>query len=327
MARPTPAKPNPNPFNWSTKLDATTKSAILKDARALCRSHEHHVEKYKTYTTATSHLRSRASVEAERKCHDCGLSKITIDAESKTCFSHPVKLRDTKNPQLCTKCGGNVDFDQGCTRQWEHKITPANQAVEDQFVVLSAAPNKKKRALVVIDAEFITIFFKDGSCTSVIASVAMIDGITGEILINRIVAHPKWANYKHTSYFKSGLDAKKIADARANGSAIMGMQKLHETLSQFVDANTIFCGHAFFNDLNKMKLGVNFIIDTQILHKKKEKGAQVKGLKTLAEKHLKIPGFQATEHHDALEDACVTRELLLLKCLGNNEDSDSGYES
>lgn len=74
-----------------------------------------------------------------------------------------------------------------------------------------------------------------------------------------------------------------------------------------------------------MGLGIDRIIDTQFLYKAKD-SKQRPGLKTLAKEHLNVPSFQATQDHDALEDACVTRELLIVRCLDSPDDYGSYAE-
>lgn len=298
-------------FKWFTKLSATEQTQLLTDTQNLDTTRETLESKFTNYRNL-ARLPSRATLEKGTYCKECNVSKVAINSESLGCFLHPAGQRRDSDTTYCERCETSVEETPGCLRRFEHGKFVEPPTPTRSFTVAAATAAKKTRALIVIDAEFVVLHYKDKSTWQTIGSFAAVDGITGEVLLNKVVAPAFDANLHHITYVKSGQSEKKFRDCKRDGTALVGLNELQKRVQSFTDNETIFCGHAVYNDLQRLGAGVDKIVDTQVMFDG-DGGSKLPGLKWLVERHLPaLKGFQVTEDHDALEDACATRELLLI---------------
>lgn len=310
------SKPRQRDLTWVTILsDEKQKDLMAIIVGKLEKSRGELEKDFKQYRTEIGDLPSPAAREASQSCENCGVWKsIVVEIPVRQCDEHPLSWRDHDDESLCNKCGQNIYKKMGCLRRPVHEFSMA-PIPPGVFVAPTAETTKPRRAIVVLDLEFCQIVWKDKSRlrSQVPSSIGMVDGLTGEILLNAFIAQPWDEDILFLDYKRSGMTSDDVKEAKAAGTAFRSLEHLNEAMNRFIDSNTIVCGHGVHGDLKGMRLGVDRILDTALLEH--VKGQQAVGLKTLVNTKLpagKIPGFQDDKFgHDALEDAYATREVLL----------------
>ncbi|RAL04543.1 ribonuclease H-like protein [Aspergillus ibericus CBS 121593] len=171
----------------------------------------------------------------------------------------------------------------------------------------------QKRKAVVIDCEMVTVT----SGRRHIASIAAVDFLTGEVLLNQYVyPEAKIVNY-NTRY--SGISHATMMAAVRNGAALRGWEAAREALWEHVDQDTVLIGHALQNDLSIMGIIHSRIVDSQILTGEaifpklstSSPLPRLTGLKALASELTEYDIQAGRKGHTALEDAYATRDVVI----------------
>lgn len=313
-----------NTLQWVTKLSDAKQSQVLEKFNENDYSRVVLERDHKYIRTAIQDLPSPSDIEARRFCVNCRMLKTEVESiePQPGCFVHSEWIIPAEEEPNCDDCGRHIHEYTGCKRSAAHAFSPPS-IPKGMFVVPAADLSKKRRALVMLDCEFYIVKYHNGTSKQTVGSIGMVDGLTGEVLLNNIVAQPDDHDISGYNFNYSPLSYSAMRRAVQKGTAIIGLAQLNEMMIQFIDLETIICGHAVHNDLQKMRLGVDKILDTQRLFA--NTSSQLIGLKTLVETKLPknlIPSFQSSKlTHDAIEDAFATREVMLARAFR----PDSGF--
>jgi DNA polymerase III epsilon subunit-like protein len=173
-----------------------------------------------------------------------------------------------------------------------------------------------KRKVVVLDCEMVGV--QNGR--SELAFLSAVDFLTGEVLINDLVAPTQWVHDWRTPF--SGITAREMSAAILRNAAIAGWPAAREELWKFIDSDTILIGQSLQFDLQALHISHPRIVDSAILVSEAVFGTTPKirrmwGLKQICKEFF---GLQIQTNsklgHDGLEDTLAARELVLW-CLRN----------
>ncbi|PYI08302.1 ribonuclease H-like protein [Aspergillus sclerotiicarbonarius CBS 121057] len=197
----------------------------------------------------------------------------------------------------------------------DHKDPRKGTILGSQFQNTPPSPTNRhqKRKAVVIDCEMVTIT----SGRRHIASIAAVDFLTGEVLLNDyIYPEPKIVNY-NTRY--SGITHAAMMVAVKNGTALRGWEAARRALWEHVDKDTVLIGHALQNDLSTMGIIHSQVVDSQILTGEAifptlsagDPLPRLTGLKALTSELAQYDIQTGRKGHTALEDAYATRDVVI----------------
>lgn len=146
-----------------------------------------------------------------------------------------------------------------------------------------------------------------------VVHLSAVDVLTGDILMDAIVAPPadeKVVDWR-TAY--TGLTASKMSTAVSEGRTLAGMEKAREELFRFVDKKTVVVGFAVQHDFEALRLRALQVVDFQVLFfamTGRTVGLKKTCLGLLGKRVQEArPGVQGG--HVCLEDVMASRELVL----------------
>ncbi|GKZ77663.1 hypothetical protein AnigIFM56816_011403 [Aspergillus niger] len=179
---------------------------------------------------------------------------------------------------------------------------------------------RKARDAVVIDCEMV----QAEKGRRVIAYLAAVDFITGEVLINSYV-DPQRRIFNWCTHY-SGITPKAMKKAVANGDALRGWMGARRALWDFIDNDTVLIGHDIKNDLNCLGIIHPRIVDSTILTAEAvfrprwetQRFRRTWSLKTLSSVFLDRFIQGGANGHSALQDAVATKDVVVF-CLEQPE--------
>ncbi|KAK7696826.1 hypothetical protein SLS64_014157 [Diaporthe eres] len=174
----------------------------------------------------------------------------------------------------------------------------------------------RTRKAVVLDCEMVGV----AGGASELVSLAAVDLLTGELLVNSLV-HPRqpvvdWRTQIH------GISPAGLLVARAQGLALDGWQAATAELFKHVDQDTVLIGQSLQYDLAALHIRHARVVDSAILASEAVFGTKGKprywnlGLKNLCSELLGLniregAPLGVSKVHDGLEDVLATREVVL----------------
>ena len=198
----------------------------------------------------------------------------------------------------------------GCKSLPGHNFAAADRSLLEKLNT-PAGSGLPKRQAVTLDCEMAGIAGDIGEL--VLLSVA--DYMTGETLINTLVRPTEKIVNWRTKF--SGVTAKAMADAIAQGDYLDGWKGARAELWKYIDANTVLIGHSLHNDLDILRVIHTRVVDSAILAKNAVGTNRQWALKTLCQDLMGIDiQSNGRKGHDCLEDALAAREVVLW-CIQN----------
>ncbi|KAI0123538.1 ribonuclease H-like domain-containing protein [Xylariales sp. AK1849] len=192
------------------------------------------------------------------------------------------------------------------------------QGINAWDLLTSPPPSSRKtRRVVALDCEMVGVSNRrpeDKSDRSELGQLCVVDVLTGEILIDKLVRPAERVVNWRTRY--SGISYPAILAAKKNGRLLHGWRAARAELLGYVDSDTILIGHDITNDLHILRLMHGRFIDTtmqtaEAVYGDVERFPRTWGLKDLANTLLKIQIQVGKRGHDCAEDTLATRELAL----------------
>ncbi|GKZ29003.1 hypothetical protein AbraIFM66950_002252 [Aspergillus brasiliensis] len=182
------------------------------------------------------------------------------------------------------------------------------------------AGRRRARDAVVIDCEMV----QAEKGRRVIAYLAAVDFLTGEVLINSYVDPLRRVHNWKTRY--SGITAKAMKNAKANGKALRGWTGARKALWDWIDSDTVLIGHDIKHDLNCLGMVHPRIVDSAILtaeaaFKPRREFLRLRriwSLKVLSRVFLDRYIQNSSNGHSALQDAVATKDVVMF-CLEKPE--------
>jgi DNA polymerase III epsilon subunit-like protein len=171
-------------------------------------------------------------------------------------------------------------------------------------------PEIPKRGAVALDCEMVGV--GSNGCQSELGRISVIDYLTGEVLIDRLVQPTRKVKDWRSRF--SGITKKTMEKAVANGLALHGWPEARTELWKYVDADTIIVGQALNHDFEVLKMWHTRVVDSGILAKEvvDPNINRQWGLKTLCKEFLAVEiQNQGKKGHDSVEDAFAAREVVL----------------
>lgn len=147
---------------------------------------------------------------------------------------------------------------------------------------------------------------------SELAQLCVVDFLTGETLINKLVQPTKRVIDWRSQY--SGIQPSAMRRAVKNNQALRGWKEAQLELWKYIDSNTILVGHSMQHDLKALHLIHPRILDTSIMTRMAVDHECLRnwGLKTLcAELLSRDVQNHGRAGHDCVEDTMATREVFL----------------
>lgn len=144
--------------------------------------------------------------------------------------------------------------------------------------------------------------------------ICVVDFLTGEILINKLVGPSSRIFDWRTRY--SGVRREHMIRAEMIGDTLNGWRGARAELWKYMDENTVLIGHSLNNDLDAIKLAHHNIVDSSILAENAVGIGPKWGLKRMCKQLLNINIQTGKKGHDCVEDTLAARELVLW-CMRN----------
>ncbi|KAK2615952.1 hypothetical protein N8I77_002673 [Diaporthe amygdali] len=159
---------------------------------------------------------------------------------------------------------------------------------------------------------------EDGA--SELISLAAVDFITGELIVNSLVKPRRpvvdWRTQIH------GISPARMSMAHAQGQTLDGWQSATAELFRLVDQDTVLIGHSLQYDLAALHIRPASVVDSAILAsdaifpKKGKPRYWGLGLKDMCSDLLGLniregAPLHASNVHDGVEDVLATREVVL----------------
>ncbi|KAG8037469.1 hypothetical protein G9C98_005679 [Cotesia typhae] len=247
----------------------------------------------------------------ERECARCAtkfyINPLTKDCDVKEkCLYHcnnEMDLSPISNRRV-RKCCQRPRDSTGCTEADFHVWTGTKPGVNGPFYdFMCAQPlqNKKHRQMhdvIGLDCEM-CITSQGFEPTRL--TIVQLDG---SIIYDEFIK-PEHEIIDYNTHY-SGIREKDLVNAKT-------LQKVHKDLEKLIHADTIIIGHGLENDLRKLKIYHQTVLDTAFIYPHKLGFPNKKKLKILAETELNRK-IQSAEHY-AYEDAKAAMDLALNKVL------------
>jgi RNA exonuclease 1 len=215
------------------------------------------------------------------RCHQQVWSCCHLDTSTKGCVAREAHDYESEH-------------DPTLRANWQYYHTPSPTSSFPTY-----------RAAIAIDAEMGTAVNGDLE----LIRITLIDFFTTDVLLDSLVLpYAKLQSY-NTVY--SGITAKDMDRAIADGNCLFGRDAAREAVFEFLGPETIVVAHGGNCDLSALRIIHEHVIDTLILEgyhgvKKTVGGRTLKNLVKLR-KGIEIQGGVG---HDSLEDAMGARELV-----------------
>ncbi|RPA75136.1 hypothetical protein BJ508DRAFT_24407 [Ascobolus immersus RN42] len=257
-------------------------------------------------------------------CRNCGVSKKAFlqgTAVEKRCLVHL-----SPNPPNSGKC-------PHCKRSLKLTGCHLNSHIPDQHTFVAGsfdsanrtyfeapASNPNARRIVVLDCEMLELAYGQET----VCQLSAVDFLTGEILIDSLVAPPSDIRVSDWRTKYTSLNADIMRSAIKQGKTLNGIAGARAELFKYIDANTILIGFSVHHDFEALRLTHSNVVDFQILYSKAFHG-KVVGLAKAIRSYF--PSMRIQNHgsggdgHVCLEDVMAARELVLFWVLkkGNVE--------
>ena len=180
-------------------------------------------------------------------------------------------------------------------------------------------PNDPKRRAIVLDCEMVCI----GHNTSALARLSVIDYLTNDLLIDKLVEPLHKVTDWRTQW--SGITPTMMHTAVLAGTTLSGSPAARALLFDIVDERTVIVGHALHNDFAALGIAHGNVVDSaELARKAVGLGARKQcGLKALCDELLGlVVQDRGTKGHDSVEDAFAAREVVLW-CVNNPEELEA----
>ncbi|OQE04636.1 hypothetical protein PENVUL_c031G04398 [Penicillium vulpinum] len=138
---------------------------------------------------------------------------------------------------------------------------PAGGIIACNEFLSSPVPDatKAKRQALALDCEMVGV----ESGLKELAYLAVVDILTGEVLVNAFVSPTRVVQKWNTRW--SGIRYTDMKTAVKKRVAIKGWKAARSMLFEHMDSKTILAGHALHNDLNVLGILHPTIVDTAII--------------------------------------------------------------
>lgn len=282
------SEPIPEPRLWSV-VPESQQEDILEVLRKNC--HDARSLTAAGYNVELPSIPSLPQMEAKVKCKNCRKSRYYVD----------YTMEKTGQVDPCPSGRATHHIFGGVT----HLIA----RYTDFRKAPKQSPGKPKRRAIALDCEMAGGWNGDGFVEQLIQLTA-VDYLSGEILISTLVAPTmdirQWRSSIH------GIKRGMMAEALANGTALVGSRQARAALFELMDNNTILVGHALHNDLNVLKIAHGRCVDSLVLAITaiSRPGNKQAGLKKLCDDLLGL-SVQRASTHSCLEDSFAAREVVL----------------
>lgn len=190
------------------------------------------------------------------------------------------------------------------------------------YIATPPPSSRITRRVVALDCEMVGILYgkaEDRIERSELAQLCVIDVLTGEILVDKLVRPNERVFNWRTRY--SGVSYPAILAANQEGRLLRGWRAARAELLSYIDSDTILVGHDMTNDLHSLRLAHSRVIDTTLQTAEAvwgdvDRPGRIWGLKDLAKTLLGLDIQVGKRGHDCVEDTLATRELVLwcLRC-------------
>lgn len=147
-----------------------------------------------------------------------------------------------------------------------------------------------------------------------LAQLCAIDVLTGEVLIDRLVAPPPPEIGRVVDWRTkfTNITPDLMEGAISSNTALPGVNAAREELFKYVNADTVLVGHALKNDLEILGMEHSKIVDSQILLCKPKKRWKISlrdACRGLLQREIQNHGAEG-DGHDCKEDVMAARELV-----------------